>query len=418
MNFFNAIKSFMSSENQRGKAPQQGAKYLYSEAPKKLGKELAKRERVDLNFILGHLPDPDEILQNTGKDVSAYRKLMVDSQVRACVNSRKSGALSLNWEIDRGKTKTQQAKIIQDLYADLDITALNNSILNAPLFGFQPIEIIWKRVGKYILPSELIPKNQEWFLFDKDSNLRLATLNNTLSGEVLPDKKFLAPTYNDINNKYYNPYGDRVLSSCFWPVTFKKSGFKWWVTFAEKYGMPYIVGKLPRSTMDSDRENMKNQLESMVMDAAAVITDDADLEFIEPGNRSSSSDLYENLIIMCDQAVSKAILGQTLTTDSNNRASGSYALGRVHAEVRKDIVDTDKRIVERAHNQLIKWIWEVNFNFGEIPIFSMFEEEEVNKALAERDEILVKQGVKFSKSYYIENYGLNDKDFEVKSQIS
>ncbi|OGI00461.1 MAG: hypothetical protein A2Y25_11980 [Candidatus Melainabacteria bacterium GWF2_37_15] len=403
------MKFFDFFKNQKSKP----AKRYYKEAPKTLGQELAKRENLDLNLIMGYLPDPDEILTNSGRDIGTYRELMIDSQVRACVNSRKAGTLSLLWEIDRGKVKSRQAKLIQDLYSDLDIDALNSAILNAPMFGFQPIEIIWEKVGKYILPVDLLPKNQEWFLFDKDGKLRLSTLNNCISGEELPERKFLTPTYNDIHNKNYNPYGDRVLSSCFWPVTFKKSGFKWWVTFTEKYGMPYIIGKLPRHTMDSERESMKDQLEAMVKDAVAVISDDAKLEFIEPGEKSSRSDLYENLINACDHAISKAVLGQTLTTDGNQGGAGSYALGKVHAGVREDIVYSDKKIVERAHNQLIRWIWEINFNYGEIPKFSMFAEEEVNKALAERDEILVKQGIKFSKSYYITNYGLSDRDFEI-----
>ncbi|HSA05938.1 MAG TPA: DUF935 family protein [Candidatus Gastranaerophilales bacterium] len=403
MKFFDFFKPQKSTPKKR----------YYNESPPLLGQELAKRERLDLNFILGYLPDPDEILSNTGKNISAYRKLMLDSQVRACVNSRKAGTMSLLWEIDRGKTKTPQSLLIKDLYSRLDIDGINNAILNAPMFGFQPIEIVWDKVGEYILPVNLIPKNPEWFLFDKDNNLRLATLNNGFCGELLPDKKFLTPTYNDINNKYFNPYGDRILSSCFWHVTFKKSGFKWWVTFAEKYGMPYIIGKLPRSTMDSDRENMKNQLENMVSDAVAVISDDAQLDFIEPAGKNASSELYDKLITACDQAISKAILGQTLTTDGNHGDSGSYALGKVHAGVRDDIVYSDKKIVENTHNQLIKWIWEINFNSGEIPEFSMFEEENIDKTLAERDEILVKQGVKFSKSYYINNYGLADKDFEI-----
>lgn len=391
----------------------QPAKRYYKETPNTLGQELAKRENLDLNLVLGYLPDPDEILQSTGKDVSAYRQLMVDSQVRACVNSRKAGTLSLLWEIDRGKVKSKQAKLIQSLYNDLDIDAINSAILNAPMFGYQPIEIIWGKVGNYILPVELKPKNQEWFMFDKDGRLALSTLNNCLNGEALPERKFLTPTYNDIHNKSYNPYGDRILSSCFWPVTFKKSGFKWWVTFTEKYGMPYIIGKLPRHTMDSERENMKNQLDAMVKDAVAVISDDAKLDFIEPSGQTSRSELYENLITACDHAIAKAILGQTLTTDSG-RGTGSYALGKVHAGVRDDIVYSDKKIVERAHNQLIRWIWEINFNYGEMPKFSMFEQEDVNKTLAERDEILVKQGVKFSRDYYITNYGLSDKDFRLE----
>lgn len=394
------------------KNKQQQRKRYYSEAPKTLGQELAKRENLDLNIVIGNLPDPDEVLQTGGNDMSTYRQIMVDSQVRACANSRKAGTLALNWDIDRGKAKSRQAKLLSDLYNDLDIDSLNAAILNAPLFGFQPIEIIWQKVGKYILPTDLLPKNQEWFIFNKEGKLKLASLYNAFEGEDLPERKFLTPTYNDIHNKNYNPYGDRILSSCFWPVTFKKSGLKWWVTFAEKYGMPYIIGKLPRHTLDAERESMKDQLEAMVTDAVAVISDDAKLEFIEAAQKSSSSDLYENLIAICDMSISKAILGQTLTTDSG-ASGGSYALGKVHSQVRDDIIFTDKKIVEKAHNQLIKWIWEINFNYGEIPKYSMFAEEDVNKSLAERDEILVKQGVKFSKSYYAANYGLADRDFEV-----
>ncbi len=186
----NLLNFFQKKEQNEQKQPTQRPRYHYSEAPKLLGQELAKRERVDLNLILGYLPDPDEILYNTGKDVSAYRKLMVDSQVRACINSRKAGTLSLNWEIDRGKTRSKQAKLIQDLYNDLDIDAVNHAILNAPLFGFQPIEVIWDRVGDYILPVGLVPKNQEWFLFDKDGNLTLSAIGNCMGGEELPDRKF------------------------------------------------------------------------------------------------------------------------------------------------------------------------------------------------------------------------------------
>ncbi len=393
------------------KKPQPQKRY-YRETPPTLGQELARRENLDLSLVMGYLPDPDEILLNSGRDISAYRQLMADSQVRACVNSRKAGTMSLLWEIDRGRVKSKQAKLIQDLYNDLDIDAVNSAILNAPMFGYQPIEVIWDKIGDYILPVQLLPKNQEWFMFDKNGKLRFSTLNNCLEGEELPERKFLTPTYNDIHNKNYNPYGDRVLSSCFWPVTFKKSGFKWWVTFTEKYGMPYIIGKLPRHTMDSEREGMKDQLEAMVTDAVAVISDDAKLEFIEPSAKTSHSSLYENLINACDHSISKAILGQTLTTDGAQRGSGSYALGKVHAGVREDIVYSDKKIVERTHNQLIRWIWEINFNTGEIPGFSMFAEEEVNKTLAERDEILVRQGVRFSRSYYAANYGLADGDFE------
>lgn len=381
--------------------------------PNTLGKELANRERVDLNFLLGILPDPDEILSNTGKDVTAYRKIMIDSQVRACVNSRKAGTMSLKWEIDKGKAKSKQAKLIEDIYNDIDIDALNSAILNAPMFGFQPIEIMWEKVGNYILPVDLIPKNQEWFTFGVEGDLRLLTLNNAMQGEELPDRKFLTPTYNDIHNKNYNPYGDRVLSSCFWAVTFKKSTLRWWTTFTEKYGMPYLIGKT-NSNSDTEKEAMKDQLENMIQDAVAVLSGNSEAEIIAiDTGKAANADIYHKHLVYCNEMISKAILGQTLTTDGNQGGVGSYALGKVHSGVRDDIVYSDKKIVERAHNQLIRWIYEINFSSGDIPKFTMFEDEDVDEILAKRDETLSRTGVKFTKQYYIKEYGFDDTDFVV-----
>ena len=381
--------------------------------PSSLGKELAKREIVDIGAVLGLLPDPDEVLSTTGEQFLVYRKLMVDSQVRANVNSRKSGTMALNWEIARDKAKSRQVKIIEGLYQDLDIDSINSAILNAPMFGFQPLEVMWGRVGSYILPVDIVAKNQEWFTFDSEGKARLLTVGNAIYGEELPDRKFLFPTYNDIHNKYYNPYGDRVLSSCFWPVTFKKNTFEFWTTFTEKYGMPYLIARTS-SQSDADKEAIQSQLENMVADAVAVLSGTAeqnDISVIDTG-KTANAQLYAEHIKAADEMISKAIVGQTLTADSGG-GSGSYALGKVHAGVREDIVYSDKKIVERTHNQLIRWIYEINFAGADIPKFEMFETDDVDKTLAERDQILSNQGVKFTKSYYIENYGLNEKDFDI-----
>jgi phage gp29-like protein len=386
-----------------------------------IGDEIATREKVDFTSILGYLPDPDEVLLNSGRTFDVYRKIMVDGQVRSCANNRKSGTKSLNWDIERGvKNKSKYGKLIKEFYSqDFDIDSVNDDILNAPFFGFQPIEIIWGRVGKYILPLELKAKNPEWFTFGIDGQLRLLTLGNFVQGIPVPDRKFLVPRYHDIDNKYYNPFGNRILSSCFWPATFKKSGMKWWVTFCEKYGMPYLVGKLPAG-MDSERDSMLAQLKNMVMDAVAVISDDSSVELVgsNSGGKDSSG-AYKGLIDICNADITKVILGQTLTTEGNSNGSGSLALGKVHAGVRQDIVIGDKKIVENTHNQLIKWTIEANFGSipgTDIPKYEMFEEEDVDLNLAQRDEILGRCKVNFKKSYFIENYNLKDEDFDLAEE--
>jgi phage gp29-like protein len=155
---------------------------------------------------------------------------------------------------------------------------------------------------------------------------------------------------------------------------------------------------------------MLNMLERMVQDAIAVIPDDSSVDFLESGTRSASADIYEKLLTFSNMEISKAILGQTLTTEM--QSVGSYAAAQVHLEVREEIVDADKRLVENTLNTLIRWIYEINFSDSGFPMFSMYEEEDVDKTLAERDKILVDSGVKFTRQYWLRTYKFDEEDIE------
>ena len=94
--------------------------------------EIATRKR-SLNFysLSLYLPDPDIVLRKQGKDMKVYNELLCDSHVFACVQSRKSGVLSLEWDINRGLDKDKNAKLIEDLLKKLDIYRFINDILDA-----------------------------------------------------------------------------------------------------------------------------------------------------------------------------------------------------------------------------------------------------------------------------------------------
>lgn len=378
---------------------------------KKLSDEIATRKRSINFYSLGsYLPDPDIVLRKQGKDVKIYRELFCDPHVFACIQSRKAGVLSLEWEINRGLDKTKDAELVEDLLKKLDIHKLINDILDATLFGFQPIEIMWKKIGNYVLPIELKAKPSEWFCFDEENLLKFRTKEHYW-GEELPPKKFLCPQNNP---SYDNPYGERVLSRVFWPVTFKKGGLKFWVVFTEKYGIPHLIGKHPRGATKEETDNLADLLEEMIQDAIAVIPDDSSVE-IQEANKSSSAEIFEKLIDKMNSEISKAILGQTLTTEIG--ATGSYAASNTHMAVRQDIIDADKKLVEKTINQLIQWIYEINFANAEVPVFELYEPEDVDLTLAQRDKILYDTGVKFTKEYFIKTYGLEEDDFDIREDI-
>lgn len=380
---------------------------------KKITDEIATRKRA-LNFysLANILPDPDIVLRKQGKDMRIYRELLCDPHVFACVQSRKAGVLSLDWEINRSCNKDKNIEEIENLLKKLNVRKLISDILDCTQFGFQPLEIIWKRYKNgLILPEKIIAKPPEWFCFDDDNNLKFRTKENYY-GELLPDKKFLLaqnnPTYN-------NPYGERTLSRVFWSVTFKKGGMKFWVVFTEKYGMPHLIGKHPRGATKAETDSLADMLEDMVQDAIAVIPDDSSVE-IQEANKTSSADIYEKLIDKMNSEISKAILGQTLTTEIGS--NGSYAASNTHMEVRQDIIDSDKKLVESIINQLIQWIYEINYGQNiEVPNFELYAPEDVDLNLAQRDKILSETGVKFTKDYFIKTYGLNEDDFDIREDF-
>ncbi len=257
----------------------------FADNPQSLAEEIATRKRsIDFYSLGMYLPNPDPVLKKQGKDITIYHELLSDAHVGACEDSRKSGVKSLEWEIDRGKAKSRQAKIIESCFKELDLPRILEEILNAPLFGYQVLEVMWEKVGNYILPKDIIGKPHEWFVFSEKNELRFRTKDN-YNGEPLPEKKFILVRHKAT---YKNPYGFPVLSRCFWPVTFKRGGLKFWVIFTEKYGMPFLIGKQPRGTAKEETDRLADILEAMIQDAIAVIPDDASIEIKEAGGKGSA----------------------------------------------------------------------------------------------------------------------------------
>ena len=378
----------------------------FGESSKSLSDQIATRGRSIDFYALGmYLPNPDPVLKALGKDIKVYGDLRSDAHVGGCIRRRKAAVKALEWGVDRDKAKSRVAKNIEAIFADLPIERIITEMLDAVLYGYQPMEITWKKVGGLVVPVDIVGKPSNWFVFDDENKLRFRTRENSIKGEELPERKFLLPRQDPT---YDNPYGFPDLSMVFWPTTFKKGGLKFWVQFTEKYGAPWVIGKHPRGTQDKEANDLLDKLEAMVQDAVAVIPDDSSVEIKEAANGANNADVYERLLHFCRSEVSIALLGQNQTTEANsNRASAQAGL-----EVTRDIRDGDKSIMEEAFNTLIRWVCDLNFSDGARPTFAMWEQQEVDKVLAERDEKLVKAGAKLTPAYFKRAYNLQDGDLD------
>ena len=378
-------------------------------------KEIASRSRsLDWGGLITYLPNPDKVLSNLGRTQRVWDDIKHDPHLTSVISSRKAGVKSMLWEIDRGKSKSRQAKAVINAFKAFDVNRTINDILDYSLTGLAPLEVMWSKPSVndgFIFPYEVIGKPPEWFMYDGNNILKFRSVSHPSDGEDLPLRKILNPRHNPT---YKNPYGQSLLSVCYWPVIFKFGGQKFWLKFIEKFGMPFAVGKIPRSAGQTEFDKMAELLEDLVQDAVAAIPNDAEVEFLEASQGKASSDIYQGMLKFMNMEISKAILGQTLTTEAGDK--GARALGQVHFDVRADIILDDQRVVENIMNQLIAWMMFMNFGqTKDLPKFTLYKEQDIEKDRADRDKTLADTGqVQFTQQYMEAAYGFQKGDIIVK----
>lgn len=387
--------------------PTQFVQFAQGPAGRSLSEEIATRDRsIDAAGLSFLLPNPDPILKRQGKDLAVYRDLRSDAHVGGCIRRRKASVKAMERRVVAGRAGARATRRAEDVLGRLDMDRVLNELLDGVLFGWQPLELMWGQMGGATVPLDVVGKPGEWFVFDRAAQLRFRSRNQPLQGEELQPRKFLLARQEAT---YVNPYGFADLSMCFWPTVFKRGGLKFWVSFTEKYGTPWLVGKQPRGTAPAEVEALLDKLESMVQDAVAAIPDDASIEVLEAAGKGASAELYRELLMFCRSEVSIALLGQNQSTEATStRASATAGL-----EVANDIRDGDARMVEATINQLLRWV--TDLNEGEAapsPTIELFEEEQVNTEQATRDKTLRDAGVPFSRKYWLRTYKLEDDDLE------
>ncbi|TBV10249.1 DUF935 domain-containing protein [Stutzerimonas kirkiae] len=365
---------------------------------------VATRGRIDGGFAGLNLPNPDPILKAQGKDIAVYRDLRSRPRIGGNIRRRKAAVLALERDLQRGKAPARVERFIRDWLADLDIDRILRELLDAPLFGYQPVELMWRPVGLFSVPEDLLGKPAEWFRYDRENRLRFLARDAGAEGELLDPTRFVVARQDAT---YANPYGFPDLSMCFWADTFMRGGLKFWVQFTEKYGSPWVIGKHPRGAAVEETDLLLNSLEAMVQDAVAAIPDDASIEIVEAGGKGASADVYRELLEYCRSDINVALLGQDQTTEKDSNRASAVA----GAEVTEDIRDSDASLASASLNTAIRMV--VDVNFGEqvdAPFYGIWDQKAIDKARAERDESITAAGARFTTGYFQRTYNLQAGD--------
>ncbi|WP_285074305.1 phage portal protein family protein, partial [Kingella kingae] len=76
---------------------------------------------------------------------------------------------------------------------------------------------------------------------------------------------------------------------------------------------------------------------------------------------TAATNPFMTMVEWCEKSATRLILGQTLTSGADGKAS-TNALGQIHNEVRRDLLVSDaKRLAQTINQQLIEPFLRVNF---------------------------------------------------------
>lgn len=334
-----------------------------------------------------------------------------DSHLGAVLQSRKLAVAGLPWAVTPAGPSEQDALsaiFIKDALSRAD--GFEDAILclmDAVGKGFAVTELIWRIENDRVLLEGLKPVSQKRFTFYSGDGIspepRLITQASPVQGEPLAAMKFAVHHYK--GRSAIAPRAG-ILRPCAWMYLFKNYTLKDWLIFNERYAMPMRIGKFGPGASETDRKVLRNAVFNLGADAAAVISEGTVIELLESAGKGGSADLYERMAGYCDCAISKSVLGQTLTTD---QTGGTYATARVHQSVREDIILADARALERTiATQIIRPLIEFNFGPGTgLPAFRFrVSKEEDLKTLAETYSTLTSMGIAIPDTHIRERFGI------------
>lgn len=370
--------------------------------------EVASIERDISRVFYGRtLPneDPTLVSRGAGKGLKIYEELKRDAHAGAVLAKRKLAVTSRPWNVEPASESAQDklaAELVQTALEALRFNHIRKRLLEATLMGYAVGEVMWELRDGLVMPANVLARKQQRFVFDLDGGLHLRTPQNMIEGELMPPRKFIVHRRGADDD---NPYGMGIGGMLFWPVFFKRNTITFWLTFADKFGSPTALGKYPNGAQDPEKNKLLAALQSIAQDAGVIVPEGMTIELLEAA-RSGTIDTYEKLVRYMDEQMSKAVLGETMSTTAASTGLGSNQAG-VQNDVRLEVAQDDaNELDETLNDTLVRWIVEFNMPGAGVPkLCSDFAEPEDLAARATRDKTLFDMGWEPSEKYMLDTYG-------------
>ncbi len=356
------------------------------------------------------------ILRAAGEgDAHEYLTLAEEMEERephygSVLGTRKRAVSGLPLMVEAAADEGLDAEIadaVRELTRRPEFGELVDDLLDGLGKGFSVCEILWDTSGKQWWPRDYEWRDPRFFVFDRESGRQVRLLDeaDTVYGIPLPPFKFVVH-FPRLKTGFPLRGGLARLAA----VTYmcKSYDLTDWLAFAEVYGMPLRIGRYGPAATAEDLKVLRTAVANLGMDAAAILPDSMRIEFQDAMKGNASGDLFQTLAEWLDKQTSKAVLGQTASTEGTPGKLGNEAS---QEEVRQDIKRADAKALSNTINRhLVKPF--VDLNWGpqdRYPAFQLFvKDPEDIGALADALAKLVPLGLRVEASVVRDKLGLPD----------
>jgi len=277
-------------------------------------------------------------------------------------------------------------------------------ILDAVGKGWSSTEIIWDTSEGQWRPARLEWRDPRWFRFSARDGVT-PLLRTDQGDQPLPGFKFIVAR---IKAKSGLPMRSGLARLAAWSWMFKAFTLRDWAIFTQTFGQPVRVGKYHSGATEEDKETLFRAVANIAGDCAAIIPEAMLIEFVESKNVGQGSDLYLKRCDWLDQQMSKAVLGQTATTDA---IAGGHAVGQEHRQVQEDIERADARALAAILNRDLIRPW-IDLEYGPQDVYPRLrigrQKERDVRLVVDAVTRLVPMGLKVQESEMRDMLGLAD----------
>ena len=319
----------------------------------------------------------------------------------AHLNTRRLAVLSKPWRI-QSEGKPEVAEEITRMLSDAGLQKAMGWLLAAVGHGYAGVAVDWAEGGSTVTGFRPI-SNDRW-LFDEGGNPALASA----VGQPIPLVEFhRAQILFLVNDGVAGlPCRMGLMRTLLWLHMFKYAAFADWNRFLEKFGMPFLLAKIPAGDF-GDKKKRKELITSLLMvrsGGAGVGTTETAMELL---NSTGRNDVYELHQRYCDELMTLAVLGQLASSD---RGSG-LSQGGMQEEVRQDILEADSAMLsEVIQTRLVNWICQAKYGLADTRdmrfVIDCQKAEDLN-VRADRDaKIAQAAGCRLTREYVMETYGV------------